>query len=58
VYAEPRRGAVDACAGLWLPIHAFAWTPETARAGLVRGELYLVRPDGYTALTDPKGDPE
>ena len=28
------------------------------RAGLVRGALYLVRPDGYVALADPDGDPE
>ena len=27
-------------------------------AGLVRGALYLVRPDGYVALADPDGDPE
>jgi 2-polyprenyl-6-methoxyphenol hydroxylase-like FAD-dependent oxidoreductase len=58
VYGEPRRGVGDACAGLRLPIHAFAWTPEMRRAGLVRGALYLVRPDGYIALADPEGDPE
>jgi hypothetical protein len=28
------------------------------RSGLVRGALYLVRPDGYMALADPDGDPE
>jgi 2-polyprenyl-6-methoxyphenol hydroxylase-like FAD-dependent oxidoreductase len=58
VYGEPRQGLADACAGLRLPIHAFAWTPEMGRAGLVRGALYLVRPDGYIALADPDGDPE
>ena len=56
--ASRARGVADACAGLRLPIHAFAWTPEMGRAGLVRGALYLVRPDGYVALADPDGDPE
>ena len=56
VYGEPRRGVADACAELRLPIHAFAWTPEMGRAGLMRGALYLVRPDGYVALADPGGD--
>jgi 2-polyprenyl-6-methoxyphenol hydroxylase-like FAD-dependent oxidoreductase len=58
VYGEPRPELADACGGLGLPIHAFAWTPEMARAGLVRGAIYLVRPDGYIALADPDGDPE
>jgi 2-polyprenyl-6-methoxyphenol hydroxylase-like FAD-dependent oxidoreductase len=58
VYGEPRRGVADACGGLRLPMHVFAWTPEMGRAGLVRGALYLVRPDGYVALAEPGGDPE
>ncbi len=56
VYGEPRRGIADACAELRLPIHAFAWKPAMRRAGLMRGALYLVRPDGYVALADPGGD--
>ena len=58
VYGEPRPGIADACAELSLPIHAFPWTPEMGQSGLVRGALYLVRPDGYIALADPNGDPE
>jgi 2-polyprenyl-6-methoxyphenol hydroxylase-like FAD-dependent oxidoreductase len=58
VYGEPRLGVAEACAGLQLPIHAFAWTPEMAGAGLVRGALYLVRPDGYVALIDSGGSPD
>jgi hypothetical protein len=58
VYGDPRHGIADACSGLSLPIHAYAWTPEMGRAGLVRGALYLVRPDGYIALADPEGDPQ
>jgi 2-polyprenyl-6-methoxyphenol hydroxylase-like FAD-dependent oxidoreductase len=58
VYGESRQGMADACAGLRLPIRAFAWTPRMGRSGLLRGALYLVRPDGYIALADPDGDPE
>jgi hypothetical protein len=28
------------------------------RAGLMRAALYLVRPDGYIGLADPRADPE
>ena len=58
VYGEAPGGVEEACAGLRLPIHTFAWTDAMARAGLARGALYLVRPDGYVALADPDGDPE
>ena len=58
VYGEPRRGVAEACAGLGLPIHAFAWTPKMGRAGLVRGAIYLVRPDGYIAWSILRGDPD
>jgi hypothetical protein len=58
VYGEPRPGLADACLPLGLPIHAFAWTPNMSRSGLIRGALYLVRPDGYVALADSEGDPE
>jgi 2-polyprenyl-6-methoxyphenol hydroxylase-like FAD-dependent oxidoreductase len=58
VYGEPRHGVANACTGLRLPIHAFVWTSEMGRAGLVRGAIYLIRPDGYIALAAPDGDPE
>ena len=58
VYGEPQRGVAGACAELGLPLHQFAWQPEMGRAGLRRGALYLIRPDGYVALADPGGDPE
>ena len=58
VYGEPRaRRLAEACAELQLPLHLFAWRPEMRRAGLLRGALYLVRPDGYVALADPHADP-
>jgi 2-polyprenyl-6-methoxyphenol hydroxylase-like FAD-dependent oxidoreductase len=57
VYGEPRPGLAEACAELRLPLHVFAWQPGMRRAGLGRGALYLVRPDGYVALADPAADP-
>jgi hypothetical protein len=38
-----------------LPVHVFAWSPEAAAAGLARDAAYVVRPDGYVALADPRG---
>jgi 2-polyprenyl-6-methoxyphenol hydroxylase-like FAD-dependent oxidoreductase len=58
VYGEPPRGVAEACGELGLPLDLFAWQPEMRRSGLMRGALYLVRPDGYVALADPDGDPE
>ena len=57
VYGEPRHGLPEACSELGLAIHRFPWRPETRAAGLERGALYLVRPDGYVALADPDADP-
>jgi 2-polyprenyl-6-methoxyphenol hydroxylase-like FAD-dependent oxidoreductase len=60
VYGEPRGGmaaVTEACAELQLPLHPFSWRPEMRRAGLLRGAIYLVRPDGYVALADPRADP-
>lgn len=58
VYGEPRSGMAAACAELGLPLHAFPWTAAVRRAGFVRGATYLVRPDGYLALVDRRGDPQ
>src|SRR5271166_198710 len=41
-----------------LPIKVFPWTPQHARAGLVRDALYLVRPDGYVGLADEAAAPD
>jgi 2-polyprenyl-6-methoxyphenol hydroxylase-like FAD-dependent oxidoreductase len=58
VYGEQRGGLAEVCAQLQLPLHVFAWQPGMGQAGLLRGALYLVRPDGYVALAAPHADPE
>jgi 2-polyprenyl-6-methoxyphenol hydroxylase-like FAD-dependent oxidoreductase len=58
VYGEARGDVAGVCAKLGLPIYTFDWTPLVERAGLIRGALYLVRPDGYIALADAEGDPD
>ena len=50
VYGEPPSGIAEVCAGLRLPIHAFAWTPEMAHAGLMRRGA-LSRPAGRLRRT-------
>jgi hypothetical protein len=52
VYGESTHELAQVCAELNLPLHQFAWRPEMRAAGLLRGALYLVRPDGYVALAD------
>jgi hypothetical protein len=58
VYGEPPRGVAEVCAELELPLHVFPWQRAMRRAGLRRGAMYLVRPDGYVALADPHASAE
>jgi hypothetical protein len=58
VYGEARGGLAEACAELRLPLHLFGCQPGMQRAGLERGAVYLIRPDGYVALADPDASPE
>jgi 2-polyprenyl-6-methoxyphenol hydroxylase-like FAD-dependent oxidoreductase len=58
VYGEATGGLEEACAERGLPLHVFPWHPEMRRSGLRCGASYLVRPDGYVALADPRADPE
>ena len=56
VYGDPRPGIAEACTKLGLSLNVFTWQREMRRAGLMQRALYLVRPDGYVALADPKCD--
>ncbi|HEX3459218.1 MAG TPA: FAD-dependent monooxygenase, partial [Candidatus Baltobacteraceae bacterium] len=58
VYGEAHSGLADACAELHLPFYPFAWQSPMRGAGLKRSALYLIRPDGYIALADRRGDPK
>jgi len=55
VYGDASRELRTACEARKLPLHTFAWRPEMGRSGLRRSAVYLVRPDGYVALADPRG---
>jgi hypothetical protein len=57
VYGAPRGGLAEVCGELQLPLHVFAWQEQMRRAGLLRDALYLIRPDGYVALADPRAEP-
>jgi len=56
VYGEAAPGLAQACAELGIELHVFAWRDAMQRAGLLRGALYLVRPDGYVGLADSRGE--
>jgi len=36
-------------------LHVFPWREEHLAAGLARDALYLIRPDSYVALAEPRG---
>jgi 2-polyprenyl-6-methoxyphenol hydroxylase-like FAD-dependent oxidoreductase len=42
--------------GMQRELHVFPWKPAMGEAGLVRDAVYLVRPDGYVGLVQPKVD--
>jgi hypothetical protein len=50
VYGEPANDLQRICSDRVLPLHAFPWQADMARAGLQRNAAYLVRPDGYIAV--------
>lgn len=58
VYGEPTAALETACATLGLALRAFPWEPAMGRAGLARGAVYLVRPDGYVGFAEIRQDVE
>jgi FAD binding domain len=56
VYGEPHPAIESLCRERDLPLHAFAWRPALTASGLERDAVYLVRPDGYVGLADPRAE--
>jgi hypothetical protein len=55
VYGEASPELRATCDERSLELQEFAWSEIMGRAGLVRDAVYLLRPDGYVALTDASG---
>jgi len=55
VYGDAASDLATICQKRDLALHVFQWRPEVRRTGLRRNAVYLVRPDGYVALADPRG---
>jgi hypothetical protein len=52
VYGEATNELRKICADHVLPLHMFPWRDDMTRAGLVRNAVYLLRPDGYVAVSE------
>ncbi|MBZ6075120.1 FAD-dependent monooxygenase [Microvirga puerhi] len=57
VYGTCSAGIAELCERRGLALHVFSWRPATADAGIRRGAVYLVRPDGYIGLVDAGANP-
>jgi hypothetical protein len=56
VYGDAAPDVKKVCDARKIPLHLFPWYPEMARAGLQRHAIYLIRPDGYIGMIDPRGE--
>jgi hypothetical protein len=57
VYGKPRPEIESLCRDRGVPLHAFPWRAGLRTSGLERDAVYLVRPDGYVGLADPRAEP-
>ena len=55
VYGTAEKDLAAWCRAHNLPLHVFAWREEYRSAGLARDAAYLIRPDSYVALAEPRG---
>ena len=55
IYGEATPATRAVCSEKNLPLHVFPWRAEMGRAGLRRGAVYLLRPDGHVALANCDG---
>ena len=51
VYGEVRRTLADWCALSGVAVHSHRWSASAQAAGVRRDAAYLLRPDGYVALS-------
>jgi len=58
VYGEASAELAAVCEQRGFDLHRMPWSAEMRRTGVKRNALYLVRPDGYVALAEPRGDAE
>jgi hypothetical protein len=58
VYGEASPDLTAVCEVRGLDLHRIPWSPQMRKAGVKQNALYLIRPDGYVALADPKGEAE
>jgi hypothetical protein len=58
VYGEVGRELTAVCEARGLDLVRIPWAAEMRKAGVKRDALYLVRPDGYVALAEPRADAE
>jgi len=58
VYGEASTALAARCAALGVLLQTFPWSEAVSRAGFERDALYLLRPDGYVALSDREGSAE
>jgi 2-polyprenyl-6-methoxyphenol hydroxylase-like FAD-dependent oxidoreductase len=56
-YGEAAPALVRYCVESGLALSVFAWESAHGAAGIRQGSAYLLRPDGYIALTVPVTDP-
>jgi 2-polyprenyl-6-methoxyphenol hydroxylase-like FAD-dependent oxidoreductase len=57
VYGEVSPLLTAGCDELGLPLRVYPWSRAARQAGLRRGAVYLVRPDGHVALAQSHPDP-
>jgi hypothetical protein len=53
IYGEADTRTAQELLALRVPLRVFPWSLAAKSAGLSRGALYLVRPDGYVAYASP-----
>jgi 2-polyprenyl-6-methoxyphenol hydroxylase-like FAD-dependent oxidoreductase len=54
VYGDATADLREACRERAIALHTYAWNAACGSAGLERDAAYLLRPDGYVALADPR----